>query len=94
MPLNRFILGIFLTQNRWIALNLTTPRGSMIVDIAEDGIALAGGGVLLRGFDQRIERDTGIRTRLVEDPLLSFVRGTATLLQEPSLLKQVSFKGI
>jgi len=73
-------------------LERTPPE--VCVDIVESGIALTGGGALLKGFDQRIERDTGIRTQLVEDPLLSVVRGTAMLLQQDYLLERVCLKGV
>ena len=59
-------------------------------DIVERGIFLTGGGSLLRGFDRRIERETGIRTVLVEEPLLSVVKGTARLLEAEGLLERVS----
>ena len=63
-------------------------------DIAESGIAVTGGGALLRGFDRRIEREVGIPIRIVEDPLFSVVRGTAKLLNEESLLKRVCLRGV
>jgi rod shape-determining protein MreB len=63
-------------------------------DITESGIAVTGGGALLRGFDRRIEREVGIPIRIVEDPLLSVVRGTAKLLKEESLLKRVCIRGV
>ena len=94
LEINEAISRIVLSIVRSIRIVLERTPPELCADIAESGIALAGGGVLLRGFDQRIEMDTGIRAQIVEDPLLSVVRGTAKLLQQDSLLKRVCLKGI
>lgn len=73
-------------------LEKTPPE--LCVDIAERGITLSGGGAMLRGFDRCIERDTGISTSLVEEPLLTVLRGTTELLKQDYLLERVCLKGV
>ena len=38
-------------------------------DVAQNGILMSGGGSLIYGFDQIIQRDTGIPTMVVEDAM-------------------------
>jgi rod shape-determining protein MreB len=49
------------------ALELTPPELS--ADISERGIVLAGGGVLLRGFRERLQAETGLPVHVVQEPL-------------------------
>jgi rod shape-determining protein MreB len=51
-------------------------------DIARDGILLAGGGALLRGFDTRVEAETEIRAYLAESPLTCVAVGSGRSLEE------------
>ena len=44
-------------------------------DIADYGVALTGGGALLRGLDKLIEHETGLSVKIPEDPLTCVVRG-------------------
>ena len=47
-------------------------------DVIRNGIHLSGGGSLLRGLDQLIEKELGVKTVLVDDPLTCVVRGCGT----------------
>ena len=49
-------------------------------DIARDGILLAGGGVLLRGFDERLASETGLPVYLAESPLTCVAMGSGRAL--------------
>jgi rod shape-determining protein MreB len=55
-------------------------------DISRDGILLAGGGALLRGFDVRVEAETGMRARLADSPLTCVAVGAGHALEEPDAL--------
>jgi rod shape-determining protein MreB len=55
-------------------------------DISRDGILLAGGGALLRAFDERVEAETGMRARLAESPLTCVAVGAGHALDEPEAL--------
>jgi len=59
-------------------------------DISRDGILLAGGGALLRGFDERVEAETGMRARLAESPLTCVAVGAGHALDEPDALWRAS----
>ncbi len=62
-------------------------------DILERGIMLTGGGSLLPGIDELIVERTKIPVVLVDDPLTTVVRGTAKLLENPTMLDQVKVTG-
>lgn len=51
-------------------------------DIIERGIVLTGGGALLRGIDQLLERATEIPVHIAEDPLSCVALGTGRALEE------------
>jgi rod shape-determining protein MreB len=55
-------------------------------DIARDGILLAGGGALLRGFDARVEDETQMRALMVDAPLTCVATGAGYALEEPETL--------
>lgn len=58
-------------------------------DILERGIAIAGGGALLRGIDDLISRETELPTFIAEDPLSCVAIGTGKVLEEFDRLKVV-----
>lgn len=61
------------------AVLLETPP-ELAADIIETGIYLTGGGALLRGFDTLITQETGIQTKIAEDPLTCVAIGTGRAL--------------
>ncbi len=61
-------------------LDLTPPE--LAADVMNRGIALAGGGSLLRGLDQLISAETDIPVAVAEDPMTCVVLGTARYLEE------------
>jgi rod shape-determining protein MreB len=69
-------------------LEITPPE--LVADIHERGIVLSGGGSLLRGIDNLIQRAIEIPVRIADDPLTSVVRGAGILLDETDLLKEVA----
>ena len=73
-----------------VALERTPPELS--ADIVDKGIVLTGGGALLRNLDLRIKAETGLPVYLAEDPLYSVVLGTGKMMQEMSLLRQISLE--
>ena len=54
---------------------------------------VTGGGSLIPGIDELIIERTKIPVILVEDPLTTVVRGTAKLLENPTMLNQVKVTG-
>ncbi|MEU5207700.1 rod shape-determining protein [Streptomyces sp. NPDC020742] len=51
-------------------------------DIIERGIALTGGGALLRGLDQRLRQEMGVPVMVADEPLDCVVNGTAKCVDE------------
>ena len=62
------------------ALENTPPELSG--DILSVGIALAGGGALLRGLDKRISQELSIGVTVAADPLASVVEGVGRCLEQ------------
>jgi len=62
-----------------LCLENTPPELS--ADILDRGIALSGGGALLRGLDERLRRETSLPVIVAEDPLTCVVRGTGRVLE-------------
>ncbi len=68
-------------------LEKTPPELS--ADIMERGIMLTGGGALLKGLDNLITEETGIKTNIAENPLDCVTLGTAHVLDEINSLRKV-----
>jgi rod shape-determining protein MreB len=58
-------------------------------DVMDRGIALTGGGALLRGLDQRIREETGMPVHIADSPLESVVLGTGKCVDDFDALRQV-----
>src|ERR1700749_663068 len=58
-------------------------------DVMDRGIALTGGGALLRGLDQRIREETGMPVHVADNPLDSVVLGTGKCVEDFETLRQV-----
>ncbi len=60
-------------------------------DIISSGIALAGGGALVKGLDRRIHQELGIPVIIADDPLAAIVVGAGKCLDNSELYKDVWF---
>lgn len=69
------------------ALENTPPELSG--DIMSSGIALAGGGALLRGLDRRIAEELRIPASIAEDPLAAVVQGAGKCLDNTEFYRGV-----
>jgi rod shape-determining protein MreB len=58
-------------------------------DIMDRGIALTGGGALLKNLDERLREETGMPIHLVDNPLDSVVLGTGKCVEDFESLRQV-----
>src|ERR1700754_3828760 len=58
-------------------------------DVMDRGIALTGGGALLRGLDQRIREETGMPVHVADNPLDSVVLGAGKCVDDFDMLRSV-----
>ena len=58
-------------------------------DVMDRGIALTGGGALLRGLESRIREETGMPVEVADNPLDSVVLGTGKCVEDFDTLRQV-----
>ncbi|HAR95021.1 MAG TPA: rod shape-determining protein [Deltaproteobacteria bacterium] len=61
----------------------------LVSDLQETGIALTGGGALLKGLDKRIAEQTSLKVYVPDDPLLCVVMGSGRALEEFDRYKKV-----
>ena len=60
-----------------------------MVDIADKGMVLTGGGALLRELDRLLMEETGLPVIVADDPLTCVVRGSGRALEEMDKLGTV-----
>src|SRR5262249_38804245 len=63
---------------------------ALSADVSERGIVLAGGGVLLRGFPDRLRKQTGLPVHVVVDPLTCVAEGAGRCLAELSTIARTA----
>lgn len=61
-------------------IEATPPE--LVGDVLKTGIHLCGGGSLLRGIDQLIEREISVRAIVIEDALTCVVRGAGVAIED------------
>jgi rod shape-determining protein MreB len=61
-------------------LDRTPPE--LASDIMDRGMVLVGGGAMLRHFDERLRRETGIPVHVADDPLMCVAIGSGRSLEE------------
>jgi rod shape-determining protein MreB len=69
------------------ALDDTPPE--LVADLMEQGIALAGGGALLQGLDERLSEETRMRVYVADDPMTCVARGAGKVLEDLDRLHKV-----
>lgn len=69
------------------AVDETPPE--LIADLMEQGIAVAGGGALLQGLDQRLSEETKMRVYVAEDAMTCVARGAGKILEDLDRLHSV-----
>ncbi len=75
MAINRSLRSI--TEAVKETIEITPPE--LVGDILKNGVHLCGGGSLLRGIDQLIEREIAVKANVIEDALTCVVRGTGVI---------------
>lgn len=72
-PLNQIVSAVK------IALEKTPPE--LGADISENGIALTGGGAMLKDLDRLLQEETGLPVNVAENPLTCVVKGCGEALE-------------
>ncbi len=72
-----------------VRVALEQTPAELAADIVDRGIALTGGGALLRGLDERLRQETNLPIFVVDDPLSAVVMGTGIALDNLDLLREV-----
>ncbi len=67
----------------------TTPP-ELAADLVDKGLVLAGGGALIKNLDTILREETMLPVTIAEDPLTCVVKGAGRLLDEMTLLKEVT----
>jgi len=78
-PVNRILDTIHNVLER------TPPQ--LVGDLDKNGIIMSGGGSLIYGLDRLIERSTGIRTTVVDDPISCAAYGAGKMLKNLDSMK-------
>jgi rod shape-determining protein MreB and related proteins len=68
-------------------IEATPPE--LVADLMMHGIAMAGGGSMLRGLDRRLATETRFPVYVTDEPLRSVVRGCGEALEEAGTLQAV-----
>lgn len=71
-------------------LERTPPE--LVGDISTDGIMLTGGGSLIHGMSELLQRYTGIKAAVVKDATTCVARGTGKALENPDLLENGDYE--
>lgn len=61
----------------------------LVADIMNRGIAIVGGGSMLRGIDKLVSEETQMPVKVADDPLTAVVRGTGVVLENLNSLNEV-----
>ncbi len=61
----------------------------LVGDLLQSGIVITGGGALLPGVKELVERETKMPVTIDDDPLTTVVKGTGKLLDDPELLESL-----
>ncbi len=66
----------------------TTPP-EVLSDIMRRGVIVAGGGAMIHGMQELLERELQIPIHMAEDPLTAVVRGTALILEDVDRFRDI-----
>jgi rod shape-determining protein MreB len=84
-PINRIV------ENIKSAIEETPPE--LLYDIVNRGIFLAGGGAMIKGIKDLLEKETLIRVVVADDPITCVARGAGMVIDKINLLKTISNHG-
>lgn len=74
------ISGVLSSIVQAVRVGLENTPPELSADISERGIAVCGGGALIRGLDITLQERTGVPVHIAEDPLTCVARGCGVSL--------------
>jgi rod shape-determining protein MreB len=69
---------------------LTELAPEVAGDVYNRGVILTGGGALMDGLPEYLQKELGLGVRVADDPRFAIVRGLSQLYEEPLLLRRVA----
>lgn len=69
---------------------LTELPAEVSGDIYDRGLILTGGGAMLEGLAQYLQKEVGLPVTVADEPRLAIVRGLSQMYDEPLLLRRVA----
>ena len=82
--------GVVKRLSRVVNRALGELQPEVASDIYDRGLILTGGGALLDGMADFLQRETKLATHMPEEPRYAIVRGLSQLFDEPLLLRRVA----
>jgi rod shape-determining protein MreB len=82
--------GVVKRLGRVVNRALGELQPEVAADIYDRGIMLSGGGAMLDGLVEFLQRETKLQTRMTDEPRYAIVRGLSQLFDEPLLLRRVA----
>src|SRR5918998_3179734 len=82
--------GVVKRLSRVVNRALGELQPEVASDLYDRGLILTGGGALLDGMADFLQRETNLQTRMPEDPRYAIVNGLSQLFDEPLLLRRVA----
>jgi rod shape-determining protein MreB len=67
-------------------------KPEVTADIYYSGVTLTGGGALLSGMAERLQKDLNLQVTLAADPLTTVALGAGRLLAEPERLQRAALR--
>jgi len=58
-------------------------------DVLDHGVVLCGGGALLRGIDERLHRELGVKVLVADEPARAVIRGAGACVDDFTALERV-----
>lgn len=74
-----------IVENIKAAIEETPPE--LLYDIVNKGIFLAGGGAMIKGMKELIEKETFIRVVVADDPITCVARGAGLVIDKINILR-------
>jgi rod shape-determining protein MreB len=82
--------GVVKRLSRVVNRALGELQPEVAADIYDRGLILTGGGALLDGMAEFLQRETNLQTRIPAEPRYAIVHGLSQLFDEPLLLRRVA----